>query len=107
MIDLVAMKRITIKYSCFCILIFILIAAVQPVFAMEKMSTPRFVVELEGGGVWQSKNDVQIPKSSQGTRFSLLDVAGEGPWPVGRLYLTWNISPRHGLRALAAPLQPR
>ena len=63
-----------------------------------------FVVEIEGGAVWQSRNDVQIPNDETGTRFSLVDVAGSGPWPTGRLYLTWNINPRHGLRALLAPL---
>jgi hypothetical protein len=64
----------------------------------------RFIVELEAGPVWQSRNDVQIPNDADGTRFSMIDLQGNGPWPVGRLYLTWNISSRHGLRALAAPL---
>lgn len=65
---------------------------------------PAFVLELEGGAFWQSRNDVQIPNDETGTRFSLVDVAGNGPWPAGRLYLTWNINARHSLRALAAPL---
>jgi hypothetical protein len=64
----------------------------------------RFIVELEGGAVWQSRNDVQIPNDETGTRFSLIDVTGEGPWPAGRLYMTWNINRKHGLRALLAPL---
>ncbi len=66
--------------------------------------TARFVIELEGGAVWQSRNDVQIPNDETGTRFSIIDVTGKGPWPAGRLYLTWNINDRHGLRALLAPL---
>ena len=66
--------------------------------------TPKFVVELEAGPVWQSKNDVQIPNDDTGTRFSLADLAGEGPWPAARVYFTWNISERHGIRALLAPL---
>jgi hypothetical protein len=65
---------------------------------------PAFVVELEAGPVWQSRNDVQVPNDPSGTRFSLVDVAGNGPWPSVRLYATWNISRRHGLRLLAAPL---
>jgi hypothetical protein len=65
---------------------------------------PRFAVELEGGAVWQSRNDIQIPNDETGTRFSLVDVIGKGPWPAGRLYFTWNINDRHGLRALLAPL---
>jgi hypothetical protein len=64
----------------------------------------RFAAELEGGAVWQSRNDAQIPNTPDATRFSLIDVQGNGPWPAFRLYLTWNISSRHRLRALAAPL---
>lgn len=71
-------------------------ASAQPV--------PDFVVELELGPVWQSRNDVQIPNDESGTRFSIADLTGPGPWPAGRLYFTWNINDRHGLRALAAPL---
>jgi hypothetical protein len=64
----------------------------------------RFSAELEIGPAWQSRNDVQIPNTQEGTRFSLVDLVGHGPWPAGRLYLTWNISERHSLRALLAPL---
>ena len=77
------------------------LAVAPAVFAQEPT---RFAVELELGPVWQSSNDVQIPNDADGTRFSLVDLAGYGPWPAGRLYLTWNINERHGLRALAAPL---
>ena len=66
--------------------------------------TPKFVVELEAGPVWQSSNDVQIPNDDAGTRFSLADLVGEGPWLSARAYFTWNISERHGIRALLAPL---
>ncbi len=64
----------------------------------------RFAVELEAGGVWQSRNDVRIPNDGRATHFSIVDLVGSGPWPAVRAYLTWNISARHGLRALAAPL---
>jgi hypothetical protein len=65
---------------------------------------PRFEIELEMGAVWQSRNEVQIPNDETGTRFSLIDVTGKGPWPAGRLYCTFNINRKHGLRALLAPL---
>lgn len=65
---------------------------------------PRFVVELEAGPVWQTSNDVQIPNDESATRFALDDLVGAGPWPSGRLYATWNINQRHGLRLLLAPL---
>jgi hypothetical protein len=63
-----------------------------------------FEVELEAGPVWQSLNDVQIPNTEEGTRFSLVDLAGKGPWPSVRLYLTWNINQKHSLKGLLAPL---
>jgi len=65
----------------------------------------RFALEIEGGAVWQSRNDVQIPNNISATRFSLMELVGHGPWPAARVYVTWNISARHGLRVLAAPLQ--
>jgi len=63
-----------------------------------------FHVELEGGTVWQSRNDVQIPNTAAATRFSIVDLVGAGPWPAARVYLTWRVGARHGLRALVAPL---
>ena len=76
-------------------------ATVGPAAADEE---PRFGLELEAGPTWQAKNDVQIPNDEQGTRFSLKDLVGEGPWASGRLYFTWNIAGRHSVRALLAPL---
>ncbi len=61
-------------------------------------------IELEGGPVWQSYNDVEIPNDGTATRFSLRDLAGAGPWTAARLYVTWRPGDRHELRALAAPL---
>jgi len=67
-------------------------------------NAPHFSLELEAGPVWQSSNDVQIPNSELGTRFSLKDLGGTGPGPAGRLYCTWSIGQKHGLRVLLAPL---
>ena len=67
-------------------------------------TVPTLEVELEAGPAWQSYNDVEIPNDGSATRFSLFDLAGSGPWPAGRLYVTWNISDRHGLRLLLAPI---
>ena len=65
---------------------------------------PRFAVEVEAGPVFQTRNDVRIPNNASATRFSLRDLVGSGPWPAGRVYVTWNINARHSLRALVAPL---
>lgn len=72
--------------------------------AGTERSNRAFEIELEAGPVWQTLNDVQIPNTDEGTRFSLVDVVGRGPWPAPRLYFTWNIGPRHSIRLLAAPL---
>jgi hypothetical protein len=64
---------------------------------------PSLVLELEGGRVWQSYNDVEIPNDGTATRFSLEELAGSGSWPAARLYVTWNVAERHGLRLLLAP----
>jgi len=71
----------------------------------DEARPPRFAAELEVGPAWQSSNDVQIPNTAEGTRFSLVDVLGNGPWPAARLYLSWRIAQRHNLRALLAPLE--
>lgn len=65
--------------------------------------SPRFVLELEGGAAWLGYNDVEIPNDGSATRWSLRDVVGSGPWPTARLYATWNLNERHGLRVLLAP----
>lgn len=80
------------------------VAAALPASAVFAQATPRFALELEGGPVWQTRNDVRIPNAAPATRFSLASLVGRGPWAAWRAYLTWNITDRHGLRLLAAPL---
>lgn len=63
-----------------------------------------FQFELEGGAAWQSRNDVEIPNDGSATRFSLSDLLGNGPWPAGRVYLTWRFSESQAVRLLYAPL---
>lgn len=82
--------------------LYALILWLAPVAAVAQQ--PLLVMELEGGPVWQTSNDVEIPNDGTATRFSLTDVVGSGPWPAGRLYVTWNVSGRHGVRLLLAPL---
>lgn len=60
-------------------------------------------VELEGGALWQSRNDVQIPGDT-GTRTSLDEVIGTGAFAVGRLTVDWDVSERNSLRFVYAPL---
>jgi len=59
-------------------------------------------LEMEGGPVWQSRNDVQIPGTT-GTRFSLKDF-GRGPFLAGRVYAGYRWTEKSEFRALFAPL---
>jgi hypothetical protein len=61
-------------------------------------------INLETGAVWQDRNDVRIPGDS-GTRFSIADTAGEGPFQFYRLEYLLNLSERTQLRLLLAPLR--
>jgi hypothetical protein len=85
----------------FCLLLVLLSA---PTWAVNRSDWKRFSFELEGGAVWQSKNDVRIPGNT-GTEFSFKDLTSSGPYAAGRLALNWNIRERHGLRFIAAPLR--
>ena len=79
------------------------VAALGPLAVPLAAQDSPLVVEVESGPAWQSYNDVEVPNDGTATRFSLYDLAGSGPWPAGRLYVTWNPAERHGLRLLVAP----
>ncbi len=85
-------------------IIIILLASLASLTSGQDKDNPKFDVELELGPVWQTVNDVQIPNNKNWSRFSLVDLVGKGPYPAGRLYFTWNINEKHGLRLLLAPL---
>jgi hypothetical protein len=81
-----------------------LTCAIAPALSGQETSRPRFELDVEAGAVWQTRNDVQIPNDPSGTRFSLLEPLGNGPWAAGRVSVTWHISARHSIRGLFAPL---
>ena len=87
---------------CFCFLCSLLLAF--PTSATEQKDWERFRFELEGGPVWQAKNDVRIPGNT-GTEFSFKDLIGSGPYTAGRFTFDWNFRERHGLRLEVAPLR--
>ncbi|QDV05549.1 hypothetical protein Poly30_10470 [Planctomycetes bacterium Poly30] len=64
----------------------------------------RFRMTLEAGAVFSNRNDVRSPGDT-GTRFSLNDLTGEGPWPVGRITFEYDLDEKHGLRFLYAPVR--
>jgi len=78
----------------------------QPVTAItaDQDAGEKFYFELEAGPVWQSNNDVQLP-GDNGSRFSFKNLTGSGPFAAGRATIGWDISPRHGLKFVFAPLR--
>jgi len=67
---------------------------------------PRFALEVEGGAVWSSRNDVRIPPVG-GTPYTLQDLTGNGPGGYFRVYANLNLARKHSLRFLAAPIRLR
>jgi hypothetical protein len=86
------------------IISFLIMSLAVAAQADDNNDRKRFNVELEGGPVWQSQNDVRIPGDS-GTEFSFKDLTGSGPYAAGRFSFGWNIRQRHALRFVAAPLR--
>lgn len=86
--------------------------AIRPFFAivvflfshMASASDQPWTLNLEGGGVWQSRNDVRIPGEG-GTRFSIADLTDSGPFPNLRLEAFYNLSDTQQWRFLLAPLR--
>jgi hypothetical protein len=74
-------------------------ALAQPVRGQERLA-----IEIEGGGLWQTRNEVRLPNQT-GTRFSLVDLIGPGPSGTLRAEVAFDLSERHGLRLVFAPLQ--
>ncbi len=66
-------------------------------------------LEIEGGGVWQSRNEARSPARAtdtapQGDLFSLKDLQGSGPEPYVRLSAGYTWNDKHQVHALYAPL---
>ena len=92
--------RVLIRLSVMAIVALPLFAFAQETAHHEQ----RFSLEFETGAVWQSRNQIQIPDSSAGTRFGLTDIQDNGPDAQRRVELTWTVNHRHSLRFVYAPL---
>lgn len=69
----------------------------------QETDLKKFGIEIEGGPKWQSRNDVRVPNDT-GTKFSMRDLQGKGPFGTARVYFDYSFAPRHEFRLLAAPL---
>jgi hypothetical protein len=83
------MSSVSEKFKYLLLLLILLLLAL-PTTAAEQKDWKRFRFELEGGPVWQAKNDVRIPGNT-GTEFSFKDLIGSGPYAAGRFTFDWNI----------------
>ncbi len=61
-------------------------------------------LRLSIGNSWQTKNDIQIPNTDLGSRFSLKDEVGTGPVDAARLEVRYMLNKKHGVRVMLAPL---
>jgi len=71
--------------------------------AAEAAGEQKYNFEFEIGPVWQSRNDARVPNET-GTKFSLRDIQGSGPFAAGRVQFDYALNPKHEFRFLAAPL---
>jgi len=95
------MKTTMTKTSqCLMTLGLCLLVLLKPALASDNTVDLR----LSLGNSWQERNDVQIPNTDAGTRFSLANEVGPGPVNAARLEINWSINQKHGLRVLLAPL---
>lgn len=91
------------KTAIYLTILYLSLFGVIAAAADDQNDRKHFRFELEGGPVWQAKNDVRIPGNT-GTKFSFKDLTESGPYAAGRFTLDWNFLERHGLRLEVAPL---
>lgn len=79
-------------------------SAVPCAAADPETGARRFQIEFETGAIWQSRNEIHIPDSAAGTRFSLADIQDGTPVVQRRVEATWHPGHRHALRFVYQPL---
>ena len=93
-----------LRSFCLCLLLLCASCATPGSSLSASRDRHPFTIELEGGPVWQSSNDVRIP-GDDGTEFSMKDLTGGGPFAAGRITADWDIDGNHAVRAVIAPLE--
>jgi hypothetical protein len=83
---------------------FAVVLGVGAVSPAAGQSGERLTVEVEGGPVWQTRNDVRVPNPG-GTEFSLVDTIGHGPAAAFRVDVGFDPWEKHGFRVVLAPLE--
>ncbi len=88
------------SFACLAVLTCPLLAAAQ-----SNPGKNHSTIDVEWGAAWQDRNVVQSPNTAAGTRFSLGDLTGEGPYSAPRIQVTVPLNSRDDLRLVAAPLR--
>jgi hypothetical protein len=83
------------------IVTFVVGILIQPVLAQPDH---RLGLTLEGGLLWQSRNDIRVPNAT-GTLFSLPDVIGNEPQGLFRAEANLQVAEKHGFRLVFAPIR--
>jgi len=82
-----------------------LVGLEAPCAAADPQTDSRlFQIEFETGAIWQSRNEIHIPDSAAGTRFSLADLQDGMPIVQRRVETTWHPGRRHAFRFVYQPL---
>lgn len=63
----------------------------------------KFNFEIQGAGVWQIYNDIQIPNDNSGSRIALDDVVGKGMFSAFRVSASWQLNPDTQFELVLAP----
>lgn len=84
---------------------FAMILLLIPATALAEENGDKFSLELEAGVVGQAYNKIQIPNDATGTRFSLKDIAGSGPYSSLRFSGKMRIGSRSELQLILAPFK--
>ena len=93
------MKIANCGFAVFGLIVIVSIAGSGVAMAVSPM-----VVDLELLAASQNKNQVQVPNTAQGTRFSLQLLTGSGPYFAPRLQVSRAAGERSEWRVLLAPL---
>jgi hypothetical protein len=97
-------RKLIFRSFIFTVIILFSHSIAVPKSSTETSSQKRFQLEIEGGAVWQQKNDIEIPNDGTATRFSVPDLIGTEPSSYYRIYMSLQITSRQDIRILYAPL---
>lgn len=91
-------------FICAAATAWLLVVAAPFVAAETETEARRFFIEFETGAIWQGRNEIQIPDTAAGTRFSLTELQDSQAIVQRRVEATWNPASRHAIRFVYQPL---